>query len=74
MPWVRFDDQFPIHRKVWALPGNAPGDAVKATDQQIADVDAVSQWQVMSPEEFRARLLQARLNHVAAEHHAWEAA
>ena len=31
MPWVRFDDQFPIHRKVGALPGNAPGDAVKAT-------------------------------------------
>lgn len=32
------------------------------------------QWQVMSPEEFRARLLQVRLSHVAAEHRAWEAA
>ena len=31
-------------------------------------------WRVMSPAEFRARLLQVRLNHVADEHRAWEAA
>lgn len=49
MPWVRFVDQSPIHRKVGALLDNAPCDAVKATVQQIADVDAVPRSSAAAP-------------------------
>lgn len=33
-----------------------------------------SGWQVMTPQLYRERLVQVRLNHIAAEHQMWEAA
>lgn len=33
-----------------------------------------SLWIIMSPESYRERLIQVRMNHIAAEHQTWEAA
>lgn len=77
MPWVRFDDQFPVHRKVDSLPDPAFRLHVEAifwcarnlTDGFVpeGDLDAVTARKVRRPTGFVALLIGRRIWHQADE-------